>query len=351
MAPIRRRVRAWARLLNCQEEMRFGSSRDVAAIGGERNPFQDPQVLDELRRNTFEGLGVQFGIGVLYGIGLARGLVDGLLVNRRLSSGAGSGPQFPGSLIPMVFGVRRGDLDGWFFGTLEGSCEAHLHRRMYEPPQDPVCFVTSGYAAGWYSAVLGRSVLVRETECAAVKGSSCRFEARPIEDWIAESDPWAEALIPYLDFDGLMERAREQVSRLQEELQDDNMMGSFDPMSPAIHVWGPVMVLPYSGFSDSDAAIEAIQADVGRTHIEVVVVDVTGALIDAVEASGIVQLVNQLAAQRIETILVGLSPSARHHIPADPSLSVPLQTRDISQGIALAFQVCGAARSSKHHLD
>ena len=104
-------------------------------------------------------------------------------------------------------------------------------------------------------------------------------------------------------------------------------------------------MLPYSGFQDSDAAIEAIQADVGRMHIEVVVVDVTGARIDAIEASGLVQLVNQLEAQRIETILVGLSPSARYYIPAGTSPGTPLHSHDISAGIALAFQVCGAARS------
>ena len=94
---------------------------------------------------------------------------------------------------------------------------------------------------------------------------------------MARGDPWAEDMLPYLDLDRLQERAREQVEQLEEQLEDLTMMGSFDPMSPAVHVWGPVMVLPYSGFQDSDAAIEAIRDDVGRTHIEVVVVDVTGA--------------------------------------------------------------------------
>ncbi len=309
----------------------------------ERNPFADPQVLDELRRNTFVSVGVQYAQGILYGIGVTRGLVDGLLIQRCLSSGAGTRPQFPGSLIPMVFRVERGNIEDHFSGMLDGSCEARIHRRTYERSDDPVCFVTSGYAAGWYSAVLGRIVLVRETSCAACGGPNCQFEARDLEDWMARGDPWAEDMLPYLDLDRLQERAREQVERLEEQLEDLTMMGSFDPMSPAVHVWGPVMVLPYSGFQDSDAAIEAIRADVGRTLIEVVVVDVTGARIDAVEASGLVQLVNHLEAQRIETILVGLSSAARHYIPTGSSPRVPLQTRDISRGIALAFQVCGAA--------
>jgi hypothetical protein len=331
--------------------MRAGSSQDPEATSGERDPFRDPHALDDLRRHTFESIGVQYGLGILYGIGVTRGLVDGMIMNRRLSSATRTSPQFPGSLIPMVFSVRRGELDGHFSGTLEGSCEAQLHARTYGVSNDPVCLVTTGYAAGWYSAVLGKSILVRETDCAACGSSTCRFEARPIEDWIEEADPWVEGLLPYLDFDRLQARAQEQVGELEDELEESNMMGSFDPMSPAVHVWGPVMVLPYSGFQDSDAAIGAIQADLGRMQIQVVVIDATGAAIDALEASGLIQLVNQLEAQRIEAILVGLSPTARHLIPAGASSGVHLQTRDISQGIALAFQVCGATLSTSGDLD
>ncbi len=312
--------------------------------GDERDPFRDLDVLDELRKTTFEGIGAEYGLGILYGIGMTRGLVDGMRVMRRLSSGALSVPQFPGSLIPMVFTICSGDLEARFCGALDGCSEARLHRDTFDASEDPICFVTAGYSAGWYSALLGRNVLVRETECAACGSSRCLFEARPVQDWIASSDPWAQGLLPYLDFKRMQQQAREHVSQL-EELDDSSMMGGFDPMSPAVHVWGPVMVLPYSGFQDSDAAIEAIQADVGRMHIEVVVVDVTGARIDAIEASGLVQLVNQLEAQRIETILVGLSPSARYYIPAGTSPGTPLHSHDISAGIALAFQVCGAARS------
>ncbi len=327
--------------------MRVATSQGPIA---ERNPFTDPKVLDELRRNTFASVGVQYGQGILYGIGVTRGLVDGLLIQHCLSSGACTRPQFPGSLIPMVFRVERGDIEGHFSGMLDGSCEARIHRRTCERSDDPICFVTSGYAAGWYSAVLGRVVLVRETSCAACGGPDCQFEARDLEDWIAQGDPWAEAMLPYLDLDRLQERARETVEQLEEQLEDLTMMGSFDPMSPAVHVWGPVMVLPYSGFQDSDAAIETIQADVGRMQIKVVVVDVTGARIDAVEAAGLVQLVNHLEAQRIETILVGLSSAARHYIPTGSSTCVPLQTQDISSGIALAFQVCGATLAANRDL-
>lgn len=324
--------------------MRAPRPQDTAAPGDERDPFRDLAVLDELRRNTFESIGAQYGLGILYGIGMTQGLVDGMRMTRQLSSGAESVPQFPGSLIPMVFTIYAGDLEARFWGALEGCCEARLHKDAYDAPNDPICFATAGYSAGWYSALLERTVLVRETECAACGSSRCRFEARPVQDWIDASNPWAQELLPYLDFERMRQKAREHISQL-EELEDTSMMGGFDPMSPAVHVWGPVMVLPYSGFQDSDAAIEAIQADVGRSHIEVVVDDVTGARIDAVEASGLVQLVNQLEAQRIETILVGLSPSARYYIPAGTSPGTPLHTRDISAGIALAFQVCGAARS------
>jgi hypothetical protein len=340
----RREQNESARLLKHPEGMGTPTPQGEATSSEERDPFRDLAVLDELRRSTFESLGALYGLGILYGIGMTRGLVDGMRVTRRLSSTALNVPQFPGSLIPMVFTIRGGDLEARFCGAIEGCCEARLHRNAYDAAEDPICFVTAGYSTGWYSALLGRNVLVRETQCAASGSSRCHFEARPLQDWIAASDPWAQGLLPYLDFERLQIQARQHVSEL-EELDDASMMGGFDPMSPAVHVWGPVMVLPYSGFLDSDAAIEAIQADVGSAHIEVVVVDVTGARIDAIEASGLVQLVNELESQRIETILVGLSPSGRYYIPAGTSPGTPLHSRDISAGIALAFQVCGASRS------
>jgi hypothetical protein len=309
--------------------------------------FEDPEALDDLRTSTFEGVGLSGGLKILYGIGLLQGLVDGLALSHSISLSSGIPCQPVSAPIRMVFTLDGGSLESRFSGTLHDSTEAALHVRSGAASQEPTCAVSAGYAAGWYSGLLDRRLLVREIACSACGAPACRFEARPVDDWIECGDRWAEALLPYVDFSQLHERALELMSR-PDEAVEGSMMGGFDPMSPAVHVWGPVMILPYSGFQDSDAAIDAILSDVGPEQIEVVVVDLTGARIETVEALGLLQLVNDLEGRSIETILVGMSDATRRALLGHgEQVALPLQRRDVSEGITLAFQVCSDGRSGK----
>ena len=84
------------------------------------------------------------------------------------------------------------------------------------------------------------------------------------------------------------------------------MMGAFDPLSPAVHVWGPVMILPYSGASDSLEARRDDLGDLGAGALRVVVLDLTGARIDALEAHGPVARCSRCSTRhKLETVLVG----------------------------------------------
>ncbi len=71
-----------------------------------------------------------------------------------------------------------------------------------------------------------------------------------------------------------------------------------------------------------------------------VVIDVTGAVIDPIEAVGLTRLLDALDSNAIETVMVGMSEQgaryfrARTHEPGPPLLA-----RNISEGIALGFQL------------
>ena len=129
-----------------------------------------------------------------------------------------------------------------------------MHRKRYGKAHGPICHVTAGYCAGWYSALFGEFVLVREVDCAGVVGERCGFTARPAAQWLEAGDAWAQGLLKYLDFEAMRESALKRLAAAGDEIEGD-MMGAFDPLSPAVHVWGPVMVLPYSGAGDSVAAL------------------------------------------------------------------------------------------------
>jgi V4R domain-containing protein len=312
---------------------------DLGPDEGERDAFSDPDELEKLRANAFESVGLPFAEGILYGIGLAEGLFDALRVAQRFSGPLGGDPRHAGPALGMLFTPNGVTRDRRFGGRLHRSVESALHKHRYGSAASPICHVSAGYCAGWYSELFGQFVLVRERGCAAAGGECCDFEAQPAEAWTRAADPWAAALLKYLDFDAMRESARKRLVAAGETSEGD-MMGAFDPLSPAVHVWGPVMVLPYSGAGDTAAALDTIAADLGADAVRVVVLDVTGAHVDGVEAPGIVRILDELVRRGIESVVVGVGDEAAERWLAGAGrLTSPLRAADISEGIRLAFQL------------
>jgi hypothetical protein len=252
--------------------------------------------------------------------------------------------RFVGPGLPILFQPESRDLSGRFGGALLSSLEAELHGASYPPSNDPVCIVSAGYAAGWYSELLAESILVRETHCLARGDDACRFEARRVADWQASDDVFISDLLLCLDFDTLRGKARDAVDDIAEF--DAGSLEHFDPLSPAAHIWGPVLILPYSGIEDSEDALLSIDRDLGADPVRVVVIDVTGARIDPLEASGLARLLDRVEAMGVEAILVGLDDKDTPPFSEpEAGLSMPLRARDLSEGIALGFQMCQAPRS------
>jgi hypothetical protein len=301
--------------------------------------FEDPAELARLRRNAFESVGRPYASGILYGIGLAQGLLDGLRIARRFANALGGAPRHAGAGLPLLFQAGRLRADRGFSGALDESVEAAIHLREFGPETDPVCHVSAGYCAGWYSALFGEFQLVREIACVACAAEACSFDSRPASAWLETKDPWAATLLAYLDFDAMREAALRRLADDPDE-SEGSMMGAFDPLSPAVHVWGPVMVLPYSGAGDSLEAVETILGDIGPGALRVIVLDFTGARIDELETTGLMRLLEVLEARKLESVLVALPDlAARNWLSRSAALSLPLRAADISEGIRLAFQL------------
>jgi hypothetical protein len=226
-----------------------------------RGAFENPAELARLRRNAFDSVGRPYASGILYGMGLAQGLLDGLRAARRFGAGLGGAPRQAGPGLPLLFQIARLRVDRGFSGVLENSVEAAVHLRELGADTAPVCHVSAGYGSGWYSGLLGEFQLVRELACVAHGADACEFEARPAEAWITARDPGAATLLAYLDFEAMRQAALKRLADDPDE-SEGSMMGAFDPLSPAVHVWGPVMILPYRA-PRSLEAVETILGDLG----------------------------------------------------------------------------------------
>lgn len=307
-----------------------------SATPGARDGFADPSAMARMRDEVFVSVGPEYGLGILYGIGFRDGLADGLRLTRFFDGGLK--PEFIGPALPLLFSPLPGGPENSSFSELGSSPEAQTHLAHYPRPDDPVCFLSAGYAAGWCTEVLGQVVLAREVSCSARGDAVCRFEMRPLADWTEEQDPWIAQLLPYLDFAQLRAQAREMQPATDEDSEEGGMMGGFDPMSPAAHVWGPVVVLPYSGGQDAEDAVDAIYEDVGGDSLRVVVLDLTGARIDLLEAAGLARVLERLDELDLDAVLVGVDERLKCASTSSGLMAPPI-VRDISAGIALGFQM------------
>src|SRR5690606_13453434 len=111
----------------------------------------------------------------------------------------------------------------------------------------PACWLSAGYTTGWLSGTLDRALLVRETECAAAGGHGCRFEVFETSHATAQEDAELGWLLSQAPFDAFRKLAvRPPIERRDAPvgavLAGD---GRFDRNQPVVHIWGPVMVLPF----------------------------------------------------------------------------------------------------------
>jgi anti-anti-sigma regulatory factor len=207
----------------------------------------------------------------------------------------------------------------------------------------PSCLLSAGYTSGWLSALWDADVLVVERTCAARGDDACSFEVRDTAGWAATADPTALLWIPALPF-GLL---RDRVARERREagaVEDADPTDAFDPGSPAVHVWGPVMVVPYAG-DETAVAVEAVSRQPAAAGVTVVVVDLQGAIVDdGFGAVALERVVEVIEARGAEPVLAGISPlSAR--VVAGLGRGPVVSRKDLRSAIALAFQI---AESQRH---
>ncbi|MCL4772351.1 MAG: sigma 54-interacting transcriptional regulator [Burkholderiaceae bacterium] len=147
----------------------------------------------ELRRELVVTLGVRKARGLITRLGYAAGCRDGQLAiklhgSRPLREIVDSGTllhalQGTVAVVPLVYEL---DLDAHHCHmefAWKNSIEDHAQLRTAKQTGEPTCWMEIGYASGFLTTCLGSSVVVRETECAALGHSGCRCVARFEDEW------------------------------------------------------------------------------------------------------------------------------------------------------------------------
>jgi two-component system, NtrC family, response regulator HydG len=96
--------------------------------------------------------------------------------------------------IEFSFDIDRGSFFGDFYW--HDSTEAGEHISAYGVSTAPACWMQIGYASGYACAFMGKLIVYREVQCAAMGHPHCRVEGRPADEWNGE----AADDIKYFDF-------------------------------------------------------------------------------------------------------------------------------------------------------
>ena len=276
-------------------------------------------------------------------LGFLHGLRDALiLMGRELGGAVDSQAPSPGSArvaMRLSHSASAAGID--IRGAWPDHSEADAVREVKGEAGAPVCHVTSGYTAGWLSGVFDADIVAIETECRGAGHESCSFVARESTVWIAEGDRSVLEVLEALPVRPLRDIVEHHLATQPMPVDPEE---TFERGSAVVHVWGPVMVVPFSGPEEAHRALDLIGRDAGAREVRVVVLDLAGAIIDdGFGAAALEQVLDAVEGWGAEPILTGVSPLSEAAV-ADVERSHLLIRKDLPEAIASAFQIAEAMR-------
>jgi hypothetical protein len=302
----------------------------------------DPRFLGALHAELEDELGSRSAADTLLQIGFLHGLRDALQAVVQLVK-ADDGPALAALPCPLPTRMRaipgtlpQGAIE--LHGSWPARAEASARLESLGPCEHTACAVSAGYTAGWLSGLFDADIAVLETSCSASGAAACRFVAREAQAWRASPDPEAGDLLAALPFATLRQAIRGESAPAQ------GSTSGFDSEAAVLHIWGPVMVIPFCGPDEALQALDLIGRDPSARQVSVVVVDLSGAILDeAFGALALEQLIEGVEALGAEVLFAGVGELSE---PVVAGLSSPplLVVKDLNAAIATAFQVAAAQR-------
>lgn len=171
----------------------FDSGDGNIWLAGQRIMFMQAEVFGNIRRELIDKLGYQQARQLLMRMGWQAGARDAARVSELWPNGDGAslfsaGPRLhklKGMVDVEVVQIEIDNARGQFQGEFlwHNSLEASEHLARYGVSSEAACWMQIGYASGYASALLGRSVVYREVECKACGHDHCRIVGKPSDLW------------------------------------------------------------------------------------------------------------------------------------------------------------------------
>ncbi|MEE2673303.1 MAG: V4R domain-containing protein [Myxococcota bacterium] len=309
----------------------------------------DSAFLAGLQREFFDELGGEGAARAFFHIGAIHGLRDARRIDDSQPERDGLVPMVGYSPLVMDLGAQTAR-DGLIevAGGWPDHFEANARLSKLGASEHPSCSLSTGYTSGWLSGSLGRDVVAVETTCRAAGDARCSFVARDQTSGSEGSEAHDSDRLSLGTLRAVAYEASGNCETVHPHESAASLIaevpGLLNPEDPAVHLWGPVMVMPFAGPEASHHAIELMSQDEAMRAVRVVVLDLCGAVLDeGFDTAALESLLEKIQSQDAEVILSGISPLSEHSL--EGLCASPLLCRkDLPQAIAYAFQIAEAQR-------
>lgn len=186
-----------------------------------------------LRAELETTLGVPRARGLLMRLGFHSGWRDAILARKIRPDLSTADAFFAGPQLALIKGMvnvtpLKLDFDvatGNFHAEFQWheAFEAELQLQEHGPASAPVCWLLVGYASGFTTFYMGRSIFFKEVQCAGCGHEFCKIVGRPAEEW-EDREELERLLQPDLMADELLS-VQEQLSRLKESIGETSARG------------------------------------------------------------------------------------------------------------------------------
>lgn len=226
----------------------FASEEGKVWLNEQRIMLFSLAALGKFRKEVYETLGKERCKAFFLRLGFQLGILDGELArtgepHKTLMQRFMVGPQLHalrGMVLPTVRALRMNEDGSDFYCEVEwrNSYEVDIYKTMMHGMKEPACWNLAGYASGYASTFLQRTILFDEVECAICGLEHCLAIGKPAEEWENR-----EELEAYYKPDGLLEELNElqgHVESLQDSLQERELLadivGSSKPFRNALNM-------------------------------------------------------------------------------------------------------------------
>ncbi|MAG30804.1 MAG: hypothetical protein CL908_07940 [Deltaproteobacteria bacterium] len=316
--------------------------------------FVDGRFLASLLIELNDELGPRDAALALFQIGLLHGLRDAARVCAHQEDPEPAAPDQVADTTALVLQWAFDPQSGETKTLSLNGCWPEHHEAVARcarlgPPESPACWMSTGYTTGWLSGTLDRSLVAREVECAAMGAETCRFEVLETSEWQTRGDAEMDWLLSQVHFEAFRKVAISPPVERHEcaPVGADPRDGGFDRSQAVVHIWGPVMVLPFTTLDEALGTVDMLGRDPGIGEIRSVVVDLRERTLDeGFGAAALEQVLETIESWDAQSLITGVSPASEAAMASLEASHLVIR-KDLSEAIATAFQIADVQR---HHL-